>query len=154
MNFCYIRDHLAGMRYPATKESIDFLKAEGMTMVVSLHRNEDELPANLAAHGIDWLHIRVPDFEAPSQDQLDEFVARVKTVQASGGKAVVHCKAGQGRTGTFLAAWVSAEGKSADEAIAEVRKKRPGSIETLSQEEAVEEFARRCKADKELSKLK
>jgi atypical dual specificity phosphatase len=42
---------------------------------------------------------------------------------------------GWGRTGTLLAAYLVSEGMSADEAIYQVRKKRPGSIETFGQEQ-------------------
>jgi atypical dual specificity phosphatase len=49
----------------------------------------------------------------------------------------VHCGAGLGRTGTVVAAWLVRRGRSAREAIAEVRRVRPGSVETREQEEAV-----------------
>jgi len=53
------------------------------------------------------------------------------------------CGAGLGRTGTLLAAYFVTQGDSADEAIARVRAGRPGSVETLQQEQAVHEFSRR-----------
>ena len=54
----------------------------------------------------------------------------------------VHCAAGLGRTGTVLAAWFVTQGLSAQNAIARVRRLRPGSVETEEQERAVEEFAK------------
>ena len=57
------------------------------------------------------------------------------------GQAVaVHCGAGLGRTGTLVACYLVAGGLSAEEAIAKVRRLRPGSIETLEQEAAVRTF--------------
>lgn len=53
---------------------------------------------------------------------------------------------GCGRTGTMLACYlVSKEGYSAEEAIAEVRRRRRYSIETRTQEKAVLEFERSLK---------
>jgi atypical dual specificity phosphatase len=52
----------------------------------------------------------------------------------------VHCLAGIGRKGTFLASYLVLCGADADQAIAEVRAKRPESIENAEQEEAVHQF--------------
>ena len=52
----------------------------------------------------------------------------------------VHCGAGMGRTGTFLAAYLVSQGMTAHDAIAEVRRLRPGSIETPAQERAVAQY--------------
>ena len=43
---------------------------------------------------------------------------------------VVHCGAGLGRTGTVVAAFLAAQGMPPEEAIREVRRLRPGSLET------------------------
>lgn len=53
----------------------------------------------------------------------------------------VSCGAGLGRTGTILACYLVIQGYKADVVIQEVRAKRPGSIETKSQENAVREWA-------------
>ena len=57
----------------------------------------------------------------------------------------VHCGAGLGRTGTVVAAYFVTRGLGPREAIVKVRDLRPGSIETVEQERAVEAFARRLK---------
>ena len=48
-----------------------------------------------------------------------------------------------GRTGTLLAAYLISQGQTADEAMDCVRAVRPGSVETLEQEQALYEYARR-----------
>jgi len=53
---------------------------------------------------------------------------------------VVHCAAGQGRTGTVLACALVHRGLSAEEAIRTVRRLRPPSIDTDSQEAFVRAF--------------
>ena len=55
----------------------------------------------------------------------------------------VHCTAGLGRTGVVLACYFTAKGLTAQNAIARVRRMRPGSVETDEQAEAVEQFAKR-----------
>ena len=45
------------------------------------------------------------------------------------------------RTGIRLAAWLTTQGLSATEAIEELRRLRPGSVETQGQAEAVHRFA-------------
>ena len=54
----------------------------------------------------------------------------------------IHCGAGLGRTGTLLACYFVSKGMTAKNAVARVRRLRPGSIETAEQERAVEEFER------------
>ena len=86
------------------------------------------------------LHLPVQDYTAPSIDQLAAFVEQAGASIGSSRAVGVHCEAGMGRTGTFLAAWFVAQGMGADEAIAEIRRLRPGSIETEDQEQAVRDF--------------
>lgn len=67
--------------------------------------------------------------------------------QAPPSQAVgVHCALGFGRTGTMLACYLVKErGLAAGDAIAEIRRLRPGSIETYEQEKAVFQFYQRTK---------
>lgn len=67
--------------------------------------------------------------------------------QAPSSQAVgVHCALGFGRTGTMLACYLVKErGLAAGDAVAEIRRLRPGSIETYEQEKAVFQFYQRTK---------
>ena len=56
---------------------------------------------------------------------------------ATGGRFAMHCYAGLGRTGTVAARLLVEHGMAPAEAIALVRKIRPGSIETDEQERYV-----------------
>ena len=80
--------------------------------------------------------------EAPDQDQLERAVSAVVRATERGMGVAVHCGAGLGRTGVILAGYFVVKGLSAANAIARVRRLRPGSIETEDHAQAIEEFAR------------
>jgi len=117
----------------------EFLKENGFEAIVSL----TEFPLNEALieeFGFSVKHIPVRDFEAPTLEQIEEFIAFAEKARAEGKKLVVHCDAGIGRTGTVLACYLVSKGYSAAKAIEEVRVKRPGSVETIEQEELVMKY--------------
>lgn len=138
-----IDEKLAGMPRPGAVESLDddlaFLEEHGIDLLVSLTVQplDSEL---LARHQISSLHLPVEDFHPPTQEQLTEFVERTQATLDNGGSVGVHCTAGMGRSGTFLATYLVYLGSTPDEAIAKTRELRPGSIETSAQEEAIKQF--------------
>lgn len=103
---------------------------------------EDALPREwLEAAGVEGLHLPVPDFATPTDAQLAQAVDALEACLAEGGRAAVHCAVGLGRTGTVLAALLVRRGVPSASAIAELRRLRPGSIETPAQVAAVHRFA-------------
>ncbi|MBK8258474.1 MAG: dual specificity protein phosphatase family protein [Polyangiaceae bacterium] len=145
--FSWVIDgQVAGMPRPGAsrplEQDLQFLQEQGVDVLVSLTEQPVDSKA-LAAHEMEGLHLPVADFHAPTQDQLDTYVSSVKKWTDEGRAVGTHCAAGLGRTGTFLAALFVSRGMNADEAIAAVRKLRPGSIETTAQENAVHKFAER-----------
>ncbi|MCP4570783.1 MAG: protein phosphatase [bacterium] len=139
-----VHERLCGMPLPAVADSsgedLSFLQSQQIGLLVSL--TVEELPVELLGeYGMDSLHIPVPDFHAPTMEQLSEFIAAVERQMTAGGRVGVHCHAGKGRTGTFLAAYLVSRGMAAADAIAKIRELRPGSVETAAQEAAIAEFA-------------
>ncbi len=136
--FSFVDDHLAGMPRP-WGDDFAFLADEQIALLVGLRLDPVD-DADLVAHGLDYLHLPIEDFHAPTLEQQEAFVAAVRERLASGQRVGVHCTAGLGRTGTMLATWFVAEGMSPADAIDHVRQLRPGSIETDEQEQAVARF--------------
>jgi atypical dual specificity phosphatase len=145
--FSWVVDkQVAGLPRPGSKRPLDqdlrFLRDQGVDVLVTLTEKPLDAQA-LSQHGIESLHIPVPDYHAPTQEQLDQYVGAVKGWTSEGRQVGTHCFAGLGRTGTFFGALFVARGMDADAAIAEVRRLRPGSIETAAQEQAIRDFAAR-----------
>ena len=144
-NFSWVVDNqLAGMGHPGHGETAEtryaYLANRDVSLMVSLTETAPDAQA-LNDKGIAQVHLPVIDFTAPTLSQLDDFVTTTANELMSGGRVVVHCAAGQGRTGTFLAAWFVASGATSQEAIDHVRELRPGSIETQAQLDIIAEYA-------------
>lgn len=138
-----IVDRLGACVNPAlSDQAAAELRVARIGLLINLHERPDpaELLADLDAEP---LHLPVPNSNAPTQEQLARGVAAISETLSSGGRVVVHCGAGLGRTGTLIAAYLVSTGVDADQAIAEVRAARPGSVETDEQERAVHDFQRR-----------
>lgn len=122
------------------QREIENLLNRGIRSVVTL--TESPLADGpLQKAGINYLHIPVPDMTAPTLSQIQKFVSHVQVSLQENKPVVVHCLGGLGRTGTMLACYLVSQGYASSDAIRMVRQKRPNSIETLQQEEAVIEYA-------------
>jgi atypical dual specificity phosphatase len=135
---------LAGLAAPESEEDLKWLRRQGIEVLVSLTEDPPRRDWVNEA-GLLVFHEPVVDMEAPTQQQLERCVSAIERAHAHEMGVAVHCGAGMGRTGVVLAAHLVRKGLSAKEAIARVRKLRPGSIETTEQADTVVEFARRTK---------
>ena len=140
-----IKGKLAGMGRPGSpftdlRQDLRLLSDQGISAIATL--TEDNLEEEpLVEAGFEHIHIPIWDMTAPSQDDIQRFVQFVAEVLEAGKAVSVHCAMGLGRTGTMLASYLVFSGMDAQDAIKRVRDKRPGSIETRDQVEAVVTYA-------------
>jgi atypical dual specificity phosphatase len=142
-SFTWIDQPLLGaMARPESREELAWLRSQGIDVLLSLTEDPPRRDWVNDA-GLMLVHVPVEDMQAPTPEQLDQAVTAVLRANEHAMGVAVHCGAGLGRTGVILACFFVKQGLSADNAIARVRRLRPGSIETDEQADAVEAFARR-----------
>jgi protein-tyrosine phosphatase len=122
--------------------------AEGITDVLAL-LTSDELAAfgvpdlfdRYAAAGLAVRHLPIVDQRTSSLAEMRQTVAWMRPVLAAGGRLLLHCVGGLGRSGLAAACLLVAAGRTADEALAEVRRARgPRAVESALQERFVRDF--------------
>jgi atypical dual specificity phosphatase len=140
-NFSWvIKDGLAGSGMPMTYSQFIWLIRHGIEAIVTIR--EVPLPSTWFTNKtIDYFHLKVEDYGAPSLIDIDATVNYVKEHINDGKPVMVHCAAGKGRTGTILAAYFLKNfNLTAEQAIKKVRELRPGSVQSLPQEKAIEMY--------------
>ncbi len=116
------------------------MRAAGITLLVSVAPMTPDA-RQMKRAGLRCMHLPVAYMRAPGEQQLRDFVSTVKDELDAGGKVAVHCVGGLGRTGTVIACYLVSGGMSPDEAIAFVRQRRPGAVESDEQAKAVYRWA-------------
>jgi len=133
---------LAALARPEGLGELQWLRQQGIQVLLSL--TEDPLRRDwINEAGLLAVHVPMTDMEPPSQDDLDRCMKAIAKAHNHELGVGVHCGAGLGRTGVVLACVFVTKGLTAKNAIARIRRLRPGSIETDEQAEAVEAFDRR-----------
>lgn len=135
---------LAGTPLPGVFYDMDYdlkaLQRVGITTLVSLTEAPlDE--SKLASFGLTAMWDPIPDMAAPSIDQGLQLCRRIDECIAKGEVVAVHCRAGLGRTGTVLAAYLIWEGANALASLDAVRRIEPRWVQSQEQVDFLEKFA-------------
>ena len=135
-NFSWlIEEKLAGSGMPTSFDELDWILRQGVKSIVTM--TENALPEKWVSD-IGYLHVPTPDFTAPDMERIDLAVDFIHENITGNQAVMVHCAAGMGRAGTILACYLIKYQKfSAKEAIEKIRKERPGSIQSETQELAL-----------------
>lgn len=135
-NFSWlINDKLAGSGIPTSPAELKWVIKKGVKSIVTM--TEEPLPESWIEN-IKYLHVPTEDLSAPDMEKIDNTVDFIHERIKNNEPTMVHCAAGIGRTGTILACYlIKYHNLSVKDAIDKVRKERPGSIQSESQEIAI-----------------
>ncbi|MDD7984885.1 dual specificity protein phosphatase family protein [Lentisphaera marina] len=124
---------IGGMPKPPVEE-IANLKKSGLGAIASFLEGQDNLE-EYRENGIEFFWSPIVDDEAPTKEQVAEFVKFVEKTLEQGLSLAVHCKGGNGRAGTMLAAYYMSKGKSSEEVLKFMRGINPRAVATEVQEQ-------------------
>jgi protein tyrosine phosphatase (PTP) superfamily phosphohydrolase (DUF442 family) len=140
---------LAG-RNPLTVVDVAELRRRGVTHVLDLREDHEwRSPGKFGVEAVDELrrvglerrNVVIKDVTPPSPKALDEAVSWIEGALAQSATTVfVHCRAGQERTGTVLAAFLLSRGMSFTDAL-RLLKARCDAEPTPAQEAMVRAWA-------------
>jgi atypical dual specificity phosphatase len=135
---------LAGTPRPGIVVELDrdlaALQRVGVTVLISLTCTPVDNTA-LGHYGIRHLWSPIRDMAAPSIPQAVGLCREIEQSLVQGEVIAVHCRAGLGRTGTILAAYLIWEGQDALGALESARRINPQWVQSTEQVEFLEAFA-------------
>jgi len=127
--------------YDPRGDSLLQFKREKGSLIVLLAEEEEcmertgrNLKSLYLQEGFQVIHLPIPDFDVPLKEDLEEAVKKTLKQAQAGQNIVIHCHAGLGRTGLFVA-YVAKQvlGLSSEEAIHWTRKYIPNALDTDEQ---------------------
>ncbi|MCB1216936.1 dual specificity protein phosphatase family protein [bacterium] len=137
-----IKSRLAASAMPGLmgpiEDDVDFFGSIGIITVVTL--TEKPVSPSLERFGFKSIHYPIPDMGAPRLDETLRLCNALIHDMDNGKPVLVHCKGGLGRTGTIICAVLICRGKSAEQALAEIRKVNKMYVQSAQQEQFLRDF--------------
>lgn len=135
-----IDGELAGSAQPGLLAELDddlaFLRRVGIKRIVSLTSR----PLLEQAEGFELLHFPIMDMGIPTPRACASLCLELVR-DLSSRPVLLHCRGGLGRTGTIAACCLVNLGRTADEALTQVRCVNPFYVQTPAQARFIEHYA-------------
>ena len=112
----------------------------GVRHLVSLMGEEVPQADENAVHGLSTSWFAITDMAAPTLKQAVDICHHLDSQAQLGQATAVHCKAGMGRTGTVLCAYLIWRGESAFNALEKARTIEPRWVQSQQQVDFLEAF--------------
>jgi protein-tyrosine phosphatase len=130
-----VADGLVTGSYPCDAGDVARLAADGITRVVNLCEDAEyedgsraEVEAALRDRGIEEQRFEVVDYGRLMPDALERSARRVAAWLDDGERVYVHCRAGWQRSAAVAAAALALrDGIEPDQALAQIKRRRPSS---------------------------
>lgn len=123
-DFHWVTDHIAVGACFAEARAAELADAHGISAVVDLRQEARPNEVALRAAGIDLLHLPTPDMHPASPEMLDRGVAFVRAHVDRGGKVLIHCQHGIGRSALLALCVMVDQGLAPLEAIRQAKDRR------------------------------
>jgi len=134
-----LKRRLATMAWPQYPEHLRYLLKNGIRRLVSL--SPECRPPIHQFTEFYWIEIPIDELQAPTLEQIKLFICFCDNARQMDEGVGIQDRVGRGRSGTLAACYLVRYCQlTAEQAIAQVRKVRPGAIETIAQEQAVYDY--------------
>lgn len=138
--FVWVEERVAASGYPASKRQLAWLAEQGINAVLTL--TEDSLPAEIVdGLSMQFEHIPMKDHGIPSAGDLERGATFIRSQVGAGRRVLVHCLAGEGRTGCVLAAYLVTERRVAPQEAMKMLRDIKREFVERKQEQAVYDYA-------------
>lgn len=124
-------------------DDLEHIRGWAPAMVISLTTDlemyktrSQSIGSDLQAQGTRWAHLPIEDYGVPDIEFMDrwpDISAFACRALMGGGRVLVHCKGGCGRSGMVVLRLMIESGEAPDEALARLRAVRPCAVETDAQ---------------------
>jgi len=140
LNFDWVTPRLAvgGRFLPEEAPALERLE---IRHVIDLRAEERDDAAALERLGIALLHLPTPDTRPVAQAQLTCAVRWLNERQQAGGRALIHCQHGVGRSALAAACVLVSRGRSPLEALETIKRARAAAAPSADQLAALVEWA-------------
>ena len=106
----WITEQLAAGYAPLSYADLESIRDQGIVAIVNLCAEYCDLHEIQLDSGFEVYYLPIEDECAPDMGEMETALRWLETQIAKGHKALVHCRFGIGRTGTFVSAYLMRSG--------------------------------------------